>query len=229
MRREFDPGEPEQMDVVTEPGPELREDLRNLEKLNRWFGSHALVLRFCRKWFRRGGRYRVVDLATGFGDLPRVMVRWARQNGVDLQVEAWDFSAATLSLAREASRDYPEIEFFQGDVREWVAHGPADAVFFSLALHHFGEEEAEGILRRLAGCGVRRVMVSDLRRCRGLQIGVWLLTALLMRNEMTRHDARLSVRRAFSAAEMKDLAVRAGWPKARHRSTTSFRQVLWQE
>jgi hypothetical protein len=229
MKREFDPGVPEQMDVVTSPGPELKEDLRNLEKLNLWFGSHALVLGFCRRWFLPGQRYRVIDLATGYGDIPRVMVRWARAHEVSLQIEARDFSEATLALAREASVDYPEIHFAPADVLLWQPELSADAVLFSLALHHFSEKDATDILRRLAASGIPRVLVADLCRCRRLQFGVWLLTALLMRNPMTRHDARLSVRRAFSAPEMRALAAAAGWTRAMHRLAPSFRQVLWQE
>ena len=51
---------------------ELVSDLRNLRQLNRHFGSHALITHFLRRWIQPGMRLRVLDLATGSGDLPEV-------------------------------------------------------------------------------------------------------------------------------------------------------------
>jgi hypothetical protein len=71
------------------------------------------------------------------------------------------------------------------------------------------------------------VLVSDLRRGFLLKAGVYLLTALIFREPMTRHDARLSAERAFSFAEMRDLAVRAGWDHFRHKKFRFARQAIW--
>src|SRR4029077_229506 len=72
--RQFDPAEPELMDRPQPVSVELEHDLRNLRQLNRWFGSHRLVLHFLRRWIKPGQRTRIVDLATGSGDIPRLIV-----------------------------------------------------------------------------------------------------------------------------------------------------------
>src|SRR6266513_6501440 len=71
------------------------------------------------------------------------------------------------------------------------------------------------------------VLLSDLRRGFLLRAGVYLLTALIFRELMTRHDARLSVMRAFSFSEMRDLAVRAGWENFQHGKFHFARQAIW--
>jgi hypothetical protein len=43
---------------------------------------------------------------------------------------------------------------------------------------------------------------------------------------MVRHDARLSVRRAFTDAEMKSLAHRAGWPNLKQIKFFWFQQAV---
>jgi hypothetical protein len=54
------------------------------------------------------------------------------------------------------------------------------------------------------------VVVNDLLRTRlGLAL-VWLATRLLARHRFARHDGPLSVRRAYSPAELKALAAAAG-------------------
>jgi hypothetical protein len=60
-------------------------------------------------------------------------------------------------------------------------------------------------------------------------IGVYLLTALIFREEMTRIDARLSAARAFSFCEMQELATGAGWQSFQHRRFRFARQVIWME
>jgi hypothetical protein len=71
------------------------------------------------------------------------------------------------------------------------------------------------------------VLLSDLRRGFLLRAGVYLLTALIFRELMTRHDARLSVMRAFSFSEMRDLAVRAGWENFQRGKFRFARQAIW--
>jgi hypothetical protein len=71
--------------------------------------------------------------------------------------------------------------------------------------------------------------VSDLRRSFSLVAGVYLLTTLIFREAMTRHDARLSAIRAFSFSEMRDLALQAGWENFGHKKFFFARQAIWLE
>jgi hypothetical protein len=56
-----------------------------------------------------------------------------------------------------------------------------------------------------------------------------MLTALVCRDPMAVHDGRLSIRRAFSWAEMRELAVTAGWEDFGHARCLICRQSLWLE
>jgi hypothetical protein len=71
------------------------------------------------------------------------------------------------------------------------------------------------------------VLVSDLRRGFLLLAGVYMLTALIFREPMTRFDARLSAERAFSFGEMRELAIQAGWKNFGHKKFRFARQAIW--
>ena len=62
-----------------------------------------------------------------------------------------------------------------------------------------------------------------------LRAGVYMLTALIFREPMTRFDARLSAQRAFSFGEMRELAIRAGWENFGHKKFRFARQAIWLE
>ena len=87
---------------------ELERDLERLRQLNRWFGSYRLVSTFMRRWIMPGAQMRVVDLATGSGDIPRLLVDHARKIGAQIKIDAVDRQAATLEIARSLSAGYPE-------------------------------------------------------------------------------------------------------------------------
>src|ERR1044072_8214746 len=100
MKRSFDPAVLEMMDRPQPVSPELERDLERLRQLNRWFGSYHLVSLFMRRWIVRGAQMRLVDLATGSGDIPRLVVDHARRVGARVEIDAIDQQAATLEIAR---------------------------------------------------------------------------------------------------------------------------------
>jgi ubiquinone/menaquinone biosynthesis C-methylase UbiE len=215
-RREFDPDLLEWMDRPDTSTPELARALINLQKLNRHFGSHRIIRHFLNRWLKPGETLTILDACTGFGDIPRLVVEWARQRGSQVRVLALDMQPATLEIARRRSTLFPEISYVQADIRSFQPGDRFDIVLCSLALHHFAWREAVEILQRLRRFGGRGVLISDLARS-------------VFRDPMTKFDGRLSIRRAFSFGEMKRLAIEAGWQEFGHRRFSMSHQALWLE
>ena len=241
MKRQFDPALPELMDRPQRVTRELERDLANLRSFNRWFGSHRLIRHFLRLWLRPNGKARVLDIATGSGDIPRLIVDHARRQNVSVQIDAIDQQESTIEIARGLSAAYPEINFYCADLFEWnLSPGlkldglkpssfPYDMVLCSLALHHFSNDDAVRVLQKIRDLSTARILVADLRRARWLSCAVYFVTATMYRDEMTRTDARLSVARAFSFLEMRNLAERAGWKNFRRRKFAIGRQAIWMD
>jgi 2-polyprenyl-3-methyl-5-hydroxy-6-metoxy-1,4-benzoquinol methylase len=229
MKRSFDPAVLEMMDRDQPSSVELERDLEHIRQLNRWFGSYNLVLSFIRHWIKPADKLRVVDLATGSGDIPRLIVDYARKISATVEIDALDRQPATLEIARGLSADYPEISYREVNILEWKSIEAYDITLCTLALHHFSDEDATRVLRKCREVSKRFVLVSDLRRSFSLIAGVYLLTALIFREPMTRYDARLSSIRAFSFPEMRDLAVHAGWKNFGHKKFRFGRQAIWLE
>src|SRR5215475_15812366 len=173
MKRSFDPAVLEMMDRPQPVSLELERDLERLRQLNRWFGSYRLVSHFVRRWMKPGAQMRVVDLATGSGDIPRLLADYARRIGAQVKIDAVDQQPATLEIARSLSANYPEISYHTANILEWhSAHG-YDIALCSLVLHHFSDEDAVKLLRRCRELSKGFVLMSDLRRGFLLQAGVY--------------------------------------------------------
>src|SRR6476620_475385 len=99
MKRSSDPTVLEMMDRPQPVSPELERDLERIRQLNRWFGSYLLVLSFASRWVMPRTRTRTIDFATGSGDIPRLIVDYARQIGAQVEIDALDQQSATLEIA----------------------------------------------------------------------------------------------------------------------------------
>jgi len=227
MIRNFEESRPEWMDVAESATPELEADLANLESLNRRFGAHRLVLDHLEPVLARREPLRVLDLGTGGADIPRAVVQSARQLGCPLVITAVDRQQPTLEIAEKFSTGFPEIRFVRADFLDFSQGTIYDVVLCNLVLHHLDESDAIRLLRRCRELTRGVALVTDLRRSRLAQAGIFAVTGLVYREPMTRHDARLSAERAFSFPELRKLAIAAGWWGFKHRRAPFFRQSLW--
>lgn len=219
--RFFDPAVPEQMDDPAVDPEGLRRDLANLRTINRWFGGQDAA-RFAASRAQPGILTSLLDCACGSGDLTRLQAGLLRPN----RSIGLDFHPLTLAEARRLHGHNP-IEWVQGDLTALpFAEASFDLVTCHLALHHFSGPDAVRVLRELARVSRGLVVVTDLERSSLGYLGVWLLVHLWLRAPMTRHDALLSVRRAFHKTELLELAREAGWSNVRHHRLPWFRQAL---
>ena len=72
-------------------------------------------------------------------------------------------------------------------------------------LHHFSEEGIIALLKTWSGLARKAILVSDLVRDPLAYYGIRLITRLFTRNQMTRFDGPLSVRRALTLKEWREL------------------------
>jgi SAM-dependent methyltransferase len=228
MLNERAPG-PELMDDLTLATEDLRQNLDELETINTWLGGYAPVLNALarlRPRFPAGRALRVADLGSGGGDTLRHVARWARKNDVAVELTGIDANAFMLEYATAKSRDFPEISYRQFDIfsPEFQAE-PFDILTCSLFCHHFTDEELVTLLRQWQAQAGLAVVINDLHRHWLAYHSIKWLTRLLGGSYLVRHDAPLSVARAFRRADWVALLARAGITKYELRWRWAFR---WQ-
>jgi SAM-dependent methyltransferase len=205
--------EPELMD---QPG--LDEDrhiaaLRGLERINRWSGSAAILWPAIRMqaFLARPSVLRVLDVASGAGDVAIRLWQWARAAQLLLDVAGCDCSRTALAHARRvASAQQADVHFFEWDALTGSLPEGYDVVASSLFLHHLDEEAAVGLLRRMAAAARRLVLVNDLRRTTAGLLLAYVGTRMLSASPVVHRDGPLSVAAAFTPNELRALAKQAG-------------------
>ena len=208
-------------ELLDEPGhapAELVANFRDIQRVNRLLGGTRIILRALPRLLRAippGQTVAILDLATGAGDIPLAIARWARRRGVPVAIIASDSSDEILEIAARQLATEPMITLARHDARAVpLPDRQFDIVLCSLALHHFSPDDAVRVLREMDRLARVGFVVNDLRRSRVGYGAAWLAARLTTRNRLTRHDAPLSVRRAFTPDELGELLRRAGIRRA---------------
>jgi len=186
--------------------------LRDIDRLNAWFGGYALTLRALDGIPHR----RIIDVGGGRGDFARRLIARARRRGRPVHVVVVDRDPDLLAIAgRDAPADLSVVRADAGALP--FRARSADAVTMSLTLHHLEPEAAAASLRAMRAVARRAVIVNDLLRSRLSLAVVWTATRLFRAHPISRHDGPLSVRRSYSPEELRALCARAGLPAPRVR------------
>jgi ubiquinone/menaquinone biosynthesis C-methylase UbiE len=193
----------------------LAGNLRDLRRINRHLGGIELSATAIEALAARRGELTLLDVGTGGGDIPLALLRLADRRGRHLAVMGIDSRPEVVSAARQAAQA-ASVSLERLEIQ--VADGRAipfsdrsyDVAHASLVLHHLEPDEAVGLLIEMGRVARLGVVVNDLDRGRLAWLGAWLFGHLLTGNRFTRHDAPLSVRRAYRADEAADLLRAAG-------------------
>jgi SAM-dependent methyltransferase len=194
--------------------PLLVGNLRDLARVNRWLGGVRLSAAGLAALAPAGGSVTVLDVGTGGGDIALALLDRARRAGRTLAIAAIDsrpeiLAAAALAEPRLAVTEGLHLQVADGR-RLPFGDRAFDVAHASLVLHHLEPAEAIVLLREMGRVARRGVIVNDLVRGRLAWIGAWVLSRVATRNRYTRHDAPLSVRRAYTTAELTVLLAAAG-------------------
>jgi SAM-dependent methyltransferase len=215
---------PELMDDPALDPVEHRRALAGLARLNRYSDSAGVLWPAIAKLAGELQRtVRVLDVATGSGDVPRKLLARAKRAGIALEMAACDLSPTAIA---EAVREPSEVRFFVHDALHDRLPTGFDVVTCSLFLHHLGEEDAVALLANMENAAGRMILVNDLSRSRFNYCVVWWACRLLTRSSVVRFDGPASVRSAFTPTEALALASRAGLEGATVQSRFPCRFLL---
>ena len=162
----------------------------------------------------------LLDVGCGDGYMLRKFHAFAKRDGITLKLYGCDFSKKAIGFADNlATKANTPIEFLEFDVTsEEPLPIQADFVICSLFLHHFEETRVVAILQKLDQAAKRFTMVHDLRRTKLGYALCWIGVHALTTCHVVRTDGLLSVRAAFTVAEVRQMFASAGIQNAEFRT-----------
>jgi hypothetical protein len=211
--------EPEWLDTLRPDDPRAVRSRRDLRRVNAWMLQSAVMARtLVASWPDEPPR-TLLDLGTGDGTFMLRVARRVAPRWPDVTVLLLDrqniVSAETL---REFQALKWKVETIAADVPDFLA-GPnvpaVDVITANLFLHHFPPEQLAPMLARAAR-RTRLFVACEPRRAPLALVASRLLWAIGC-NDVSRHDAVVSVRAGFNGDELSSLwPDKAGWELHEH-------------
>ena len=215
--------EPELLDGKDIPFEDIRRNMQELETINSLLGGHAITLKAFRSLVGDRTRIHVCEIGCGGGDNLKMIHRWCEKKGITLQVTGIDINAECIAFARTNCAEIPDAQWIISDYRAVGFPQQPDIIFNSLFCHHFSDEGVTEIFRWMQGNARHGYFINDLQRHVLAYRSISLLTALLSRSRLVKHDAPLSVRRGFHRKELEYL-----WNKSTRPGVRSEYSLTWQ-
>ncbi|MBB3998025.1 methyltransferase domain-containing protein [Aureimonas pseudogalii] len=202
--------EPEILDHLEPDDPRAVASRRDLRLLNGLMGQVAIAAGLLRDHVPAPPR-RLLEIGSGDGVFMLRVARRLHRRWPQVHVILLDRQDLVSHETRAAFEGLGwTVETVVADVFDWTAAASApsqDVVAANLVLHHFSDDAIRLLFVRLAALTPILVATEPLRRPFALLASRSL--RLVGTNAVTRHDAPVSVRAGFRAAELSAL-----WPEA---------------
>ncbi len=189
------------------PPVEVEASLRDLCRINRWFGGIATTRNLIGRVAATTGikSFSVLEVAAGFGDVSKIAGRQLKGKGISLNVTDLDRVHTHLVRGNRAVvADALALPFRDNSF---------DLVTCSLFAHHLQPAELAhftGEALRVSRCAV---LINDLVR-HPMHVALVYAGFAVMRSYVSRVDGLASVRRAYVPYEMRQILSSAALPPA---------------
>ena len=204
--------------------------MADLVRINRWFGGWITLRNALKPLLGSsalGPEVTVVDVGCGVGDLAFRVQRLVEVEHPGVRVVGVDRFISVLHLARQGVGMTTNLCFIQADGRRLPFEDrQADIAYCATTLHHLDPAAAVTLLREMGRVARHAVVVTDLRRGWLPWWGARFLLPLLGVSPTTRHEGPLSVARAYTAPEIRELAIEADLRAVRVRRHLGHRIAL---
>jgi 2-polyprenyl-3-methyl-5-hydroxy-6-metoxy-1,4-benzoquinol methylase len=186
----------------------LERTVRQFAVFNRFFSASRGLIARC--FFdimdkNRSSAYSLIDLGAGGCDIDVWAAEEARKRGISLSITAVDRDERVLSVAREATAEFPEISIVKADVRDPSTFDEFDFIFCNNFLHHLSWKEIGAMLKTIERRTKIAFLLNDLRRSAWAYVGYSIFTALFLKPSLAFTDGRLSILRGFQKTELSAL------------------------
>ncbi len=203
--------EPELMDHPGINWDKHRRALEGLERINSFSSASGPIWQTILENADRKNKFKILDIATGAGDLPLMLAGKAEQQGFHFEIDGCDKSTQAIQYTRQkAEANGIKINFFELDVKKERIPSGYDILISALFLHHLNEDETIEFIRNLKSANPKMIILNDLSRSRLGFFLAYIGTRLLSRSEVIHYDGPQSVKAAYTVSEISELARRAG-------------------
>ena len=217
INTKFRTDDPEIMDDFAMEGEILRKALDKIAKINQLLGGNQLTLQGVHELIQNIDKNQeliIVDIGCGNGDMLRKLADFGHKNHYNFNLIGLDANAFTINYAQKLSKNYTNISYNCEDIFDkQFSKLKYDIVLCTLTLHHFKNNEIEGLLQLFYENSKIGIIINDLQRS-AISYRLFQLLCFVFRlDEMPKKDGLTSILRGFKKEELIDFSEKLKFKK----------------
>ncbi len=216
---------PELLDSDAGTPSEIDAAMTDLRRFSRWLGGTSTLCSMLSRVLEATGRRELslLDVAAGPAEASLAAMHRLDHHGIRVHLTLLDRSVTHLPKngVRTLAGDALALPF---------SDGTFDVVTCSLFLHHLEPDESVRFLNEALRVCRHAVLVNDVRR-HPVHLALSYAVLPLYRSRLTRHDAPASIRRAYTAEEVRSMLAQSNAARIDIASHYLFRMavIAWKE
>jgi hypothetical protein len=197
--------QPERLDALPPDDPRAVRSRRDLRRINRWMRNPVIMARALENNWSVSVPGQITELGAGDGTFLLAVAQKIAPRWPDVKATLLDLQKIVPAETLAAFAEYGwRVEVVGTNVFDW-SPANSDLVIANLFLHHFEDAQFAGLLQ-LISRRARLFIALEPRRA-AWPLFCSRLLGVLGCNDVTRHDAVVSVRAGFSGRELS-----SRWP-----------------
>ena len=217
------------MDDLDVSGGDLHQALHELESINYLLGGNYVTLNGLAQLLEKkewANEIYIADLGCGSGDILKLMRRLLEKRKISAVLTGIDANPNVVKYAIANTPavcriHYEELDIFSDEFR----NRKFDIVTGTLFFHHFTSPQLTAFFNQLKEQVSTGIIINDIHRHWFSYYSIKWLTKFFSRSPMVKHDAPMSVLRAFKRKDLAEILQKAGILTYRIKWCWAFR---WQ-
>ena len=192
-------GSPQELEVV----------LNDITRVNKILGGNGVTVDAVFKLIRENNKksYTILDMGCADGNMLRVLARKARKLHITLHLIGVDLSADALAIARDVSKDYPEITYHEKNVLSADFSAlEFDIVITTLTMHHFLDADILKFTKQFVKLASIGIVVNDLHRSVLAYYLFQVFSLIFIKTKVAKIDGLISISKGFKKQDLQSYA-----------------------
>jgi 2-polyprenyl-3-methyl-5-hydroxy-6-metoxy-1,4-benzoquinol methylase len=216
------------MDDLDSSGKIIDVTLSELETINLLLGGNYVTINGISRLLsgKQINQVSIADLGCGSGDILKLMRKYFNRKGIAATLTGIDANPNIVAYAKthtdaKNNIQYEAINIFSPEFKK----RKFDIITGTLFFHHFSNEELISFFKDLKEQLTIGFVINDIHRHWFAYHSIKLLTGVFSKSTMVKHDAPVSVMRAFRKKELQYILQEAG---IKHYSLRWMWAFRWQ-
>ncbi|MET6990680.1 methyltransferase domain-containing protein [Sediminicola arcticus] len=202
--------DPEMMDDPNVSQAVLMEVLEDISRVNKLLNGNRITVRAICQLIKETTqeKYTIVDMGCGDGQILREIADFYRKKDIQVHLIGIDLSEKGIQIAKERSKEYPEIQFLRQDILKIKAEAlQCDILLCTLTMHHFSNTEIPIFLDQFVKLAKIGVVINDLQRSRLAFYLFKLFSIIFIKTDIGRSDGLTSIKSGFKKDELLGFSI----------------------